>query len=104
MSRDDELKLLGTKTCPFAIRVRIALNQKGLSYDFLAEDVKNKSELFLRSNPVHKKILVFIHNGRSICESLVILQYIHENWSETSVPSLLPADPYQSVVLGSQLV
>ncbi|KAJ1688413.1 hypothetical protein LUZ63_019803 [Rhynchospora breviuscula] len=95
MSRDDELKLLGTKTCPFAIRVRIALNQKGLSYEFLVEDVKNKSELLLKSNPVHKKIPVFIHNGRSICESLVILQYIDENWSGTSVPSLLPTDPYE---------
>ncbi|KAJ3697457.1 hypothetical protein LUZ61_001162 [Rhynchospora tenuis] len=95
MSRDDELKLLGTKTCPFAIRVRIALNQKSLSYEFLVEDVKNKSELLLKSNPVHKKIPVFIHSGRSICESLVILQYIDENWSGTSVPSLLPTDPYE---------
>ncbi|KAL6315085.1 hypothetical protein AAG906_030939 [Vitis piasezkii] len=44
-------------------------------------------------NPVHKKILVLIHNGKPICESLIIVQYIDEVWNDKS--PLLPTNPYQ---------
>ncbi|KAM3684406.1 hypothetical protein ACJW30_11G040900 [Castanea mollissima] len=44
-------------------------------------------------NPVHKKILVLIHNGKPVCEYLVIVQYIGEDWKDKS--PLLPSDPCQ---------
>ncbi|KAK4846651.1 hypothetical protein QYF36_020296 [Acer negundo] len=47
----------------------------------------------LEANPVHKKVPVLIHDGKSICESFVILQYIDEVWHDKS--PLLPSDPYQ---------
>uniref|UniRef100_A0A0E0BCX3 glutathione transferase n=1 Tax=Oryza glumipatula TaxID=40148 RepID=A0A0E0BCX3_9ORYZ len=74
----DELKLLGMWASPFALRAKLALSFKGLSYDYVEEDFKNKSELLLSSNPVHKKVPVLIHNGKPICESQVIVQYIDE--------------------------
>uniref|UniRef100_A0ACD5Z4M4 Uncharacterized protein n=1 Tax=Avena sativa TaxID=4498 RepID=A0ACD5Z4M4_AVESA len=90
----DELKLLGTWRGPFALRVALALNFKGLSYEYQEEDLENKSELLLESNPVNKKVPVLIHNGVPICESLAILEYVDEVYAGRG-PSLLPADPYE---------
>lgn len=91
---EHELKLLGTWRGPFAMRVRLALNFKGLSYEYQEEDLANKSDLLLVSNPVNKKVPVLIHNGMPICESLAILEYIDEVYHGIG-PSLLPAHPYQ---------
>ncbi|XP_047045220.1 probable glutathione S-transferase GSTU6 [Lolium rigidum] len=94
LAAGDELKVLGTWRSPFALRVRLALNFKGLGYEYLEEDLDNKSDLLLQSNPVTKKLPVLIHNGVPICESLVILEYIDEKFAGMG-PSLLPADLYE---------
>ncbi|VAH17044.1 unnamed protein product [Triticum turgidum subsp. durum] len=90
----DEVKLLGVWDSPFVNRVQIVLNLKGISYEYVEEDLHSKGELLLASNPVHKKVPVLIHNGKPIPESQVIVQYIDEAWRGTG-PSLLPADPHE---------
>ncbi|XP_043716279.1 probable glutathione S-transferase [Telopea speciosissima] len=88
----DEVVLLDFWLSPFGMRIRIALAEKGIKYEDKEENLEDKSPLLLKMNPVHKKIPVLIHNGKPICESLVIVQYIDEVWKETS--PLLPSDPY----------
>ncbi|CAM0943090.1 unnamed protein product [Alopecurus aequalis] len=88
-----ELKLLGMWASPFVLRVRLALSLKGVSYEYVEEDLGSKSELLLKSNPVYAKVPVLIHNGTPVCESLVILQYIDEVFPGVG-PSLLPEDPH----------
>ncbi|CAH9091043.1 unnamed protein product [Cuscuta epithymum] len=90
---EDKVVLLCTTVSMFAMRVKMALSLKHVHYQSKIEDLRNKSSLLLEMNPVHKKIPVLIHNGKPICESLIILEYVDEVWSEKS--PLLPSDPYR---------
>jgi glutathione S-transferase len=90
---DEVVLLLDSLASMFGMRVRIALAEKGIKYEYKEQDLKNKSELLLKMNPVHKKIPVLIHNGKPVCESLIIVQYIDEVWNHKS--PLLPSDPCQ---------
>ncbi|XP_058209389.1 probable glutathione S-transferase parA [Rhododendron vialii] len=90
---DKKITLLDSWISPFGIRVRIALAQKGIEYEYKEENLSDKSPLLLLMNPVKKQIPVLIHNGKPVCESLIIVQYIDEVWNQKS--PLLPSDPYQ---------
>ncbi|KAK9107823.1 hypothetical protein Syun_023834 [Stephania yunnanensis] len=97
VSDDLEVKLIGKWSSPFAVRPRIALNLKSIEYEYLNENyLIAKSDLLLKSNPVYKKVPVLLHRGRPICESLVILQYIDEQWRHG--PSILPSNPYDRAI------
>jgi glutathione S-transferase len=92
----DEVVLLDFWPSVFGMRVRIALAEKGIKYEYKEEGSRNKSDksdLLLKMNPVHKKVPVLIHNGKPVCESVIIVQYIDEVWNDKS--PLLPSDPYQ---------
>ncbi|KAJ4770497.1 Tau glutathione S-transferase [Rhynchospora pubera] len=94
MASEKGVMLLDFWVSPFGQRVRIALAEKGVEYEHKEENLRDKSELLLKSNPIHKKIPVLIHDGKPVCESLIIVQYIDETWSDKA-PLLLPSDPYQ---------
>lgn len=88
----DKLVLLNFWASSFAMRVKIALGEKGIEYESKEDDLFNKSPLLLEMNPIHKKVPVLIHDGIPISESLIIVQYIDEVWNQKT--PLLPSDPY----------
>lgn len=91
---NDEVILLDFWPSMFGRRVRVALAEKGIEYEYKEEDLfTSKSPLLLKMNPVHKKIPVLIHNGKPVCESFVVVEYIDEIWKDKA--PLLPSDPYE---------
>nr|GMD11620.1 glutathione S-transferase 3-like [Ipomoea batatas] len=80
----------------FGMRIRIALEEKGIAYQYKEEDLNNpqRSHLVLEMNPVRKSVPILVHQGRPVCDSVAILEYIDEIWKD-GFPLLLPKDPYE---------
>lgn len=94
MEETANVKLLGTKESIFTQRIVWALKLKGISYEFIEQDFSSRSSpLLVELNPVYKKVPVIVHNGKSLAESLVILEYIEETWP--LINPLFPLDPFE---------
>ena len=77
-----------------AYRVRIALGLKGLDYESLTTDLvagAHKTAAYRDTNP-QGLVPALVHDGRTIAQSLAIIEYLDEVFP---APPLLPADPVQ---------
>lgn len=76
-----------------SVRVRVALNLKGLDYEYQAYALlpnAHKSEAYLRLNPQGLVPALEISDTAVLSQSLAIIEYLDETRPE---PPLLPQDP-----------
>src|SRR5262245_711704 len=83
------LHLYSTYYCPYALRTRIVLKEKGLEYQHTEIDLKNKPADFLKISP-YGKVPVLLDGDARIYESAIINEYIDEKFPS---PALMPQSP-----------
>jgi glutathione S-transferase len=83
------MELYTARVCPFAHRTRLALLEKGLEFEHIEIDLKNKTPRFLEVSP-YGKVPALFHDGQTIYESAIINEYLDEVFPN---PSLMPNDP-----------
>ncbi|KAJ5047484.1 uncharacterized protein L3040_003308 [Drepanopeziza brunnea f. sp. 'multigermtubi'] len=76
-SKDHELKLFGSCFCPFVQRVWIAMEAKGLQYQYIEVDPYKKPQSLLEVNP--RGLVPGIRHGEWGCgESKVLVEYLED--------------------------
>ena len=65
------------RRCPFAMRVRIALNEKGIAFHIQEEDLNHFSEKLKALHP-EVKVPVLVDGEKIIYESAIITEYVND--------------------------
>lgn len=81
------MQLYGTATSPYVRKVRVLLIEKGIECDFVSESPSDPAGNVASNNPLGKVPVLVLDEGRSLFDSMVILDYLD---SMTGVP-LCPA-------------
>src|SRR5688572_14913354 len=84
------LILYSTKACPFAHRTRLVLLEKRLPYQLIEVDLAQKPAKLAEISLYHR-VPALEHEGRPLCESNAINEYLEEVFPE---PALLPGTPH----------
>lgn len=83
------------RRCPFAIRVRMTLEEKGLPYTVVEESLREPSPELLRLHP-EGKVPLLVHGDFPLFESAVITEYLEEAFPEVA---LMPEGPRERAEL-----
>jgi stringent starvation protein A len=85
------MKLIDAARCPYCARVRIALAEKGLEYDVVQVDLRDRPAWLVELNPPRGRVPV-LDDGFTLPESEVIMEYLDERYPDRP---LLPSDRVQ---------
>jgi len=80
------MRLIDASRCPYCARVRLALAEKGLAYEAVEIDLRDRPAWLYDLNPSGK--VPVLDDGFVLPESSVIMEYLDERYPE---PALLPA-------------
>src|SRR6476620_3296264 len=81
--------LISATPSPYARKVRIALQEKGLPFELVTEVPWDSTTSTPKYNPLEKLPVLILEDGSSVYESSYILQYLELKYPETP---LLPED------------
>ncbi len=83
------MRLFGTPGSPYARKVRIVLEEKGIPYEYIIERPSVPGSRVPQFNPLGKIPVLVLDDGRAVYDSPVIVEYLD---GLTDGPRLLP-DP-----------
>ena len=86
------LHLYSMQICPFVQRTRVLLGHKGLAFEHTEMEPGSLASAWFRALNPDGKVPVLVHDGKVICESNVINEYLEEEFPERP---LLPVDNYR---------
>jgi glutathione S-transferase len=78
------------RRCPFAMRVRMTLHEKGITFHTQEEQLKQLSPQLLALHP-EGKVPVLVHGNRVLYESSIITEYLDETFGAGI--ALMPESP-----------
>ena len=80
------MKLLASKTSPYARKVRVLLAEKQLAFEFVEESAWNAGTTVPRYNPLNKVPVLVTEDGTCLFDSSVIAEYL----DPLGAPSFIP--------------
>ncbi|MBN3288275.1 GSTO1 transferase, partial [Polyodon spathula] len=86
------IRLYSMRFCPFAQRTRLVLEAKGVKFETININLKDKPDWFLEKNPIGLVPVLETPKGQVICESPITCEYLDEVYAGKK---LIPADPYE---------
>ncbi|KAI0178041.1 glutathione-S-transferase theta, GST [Pestalotiopsis sp. NC0098] len=89
---EQPLKLYSGWFCPFVQRVWLALEEKGIPYQYVEVNPYHKPESLMRSNPRGLVPTLEVAPGKALYESNVLLEYLEDAYPDHR--PLRPADPF----------
>ncbi|KAF2252555.1 glutathione transferase omega-1 [Trematosphaeria pertusa] len=91
-SAEHSLKLYSGWFCPFVQRAWIALEEKGIQYQYIEVNPYHKPKSLLDLNP-RGLVPTLQYQGKPLYESTVLCEFFEEAFPNHS-PRLMPEDPY----------
>ena len=80
------MKLIGSLSSPYVRKVRVAMAEKKLDYQFELEDVWSRDDI-LATNPLGKVPVLVLEGGEAVFDSRVIVDYLD---TRSPVSRLIP--------------
>jgi glutathione S-transferase len=84
------IKLHGMTLSNYYNKVKLVLLEKGVPFTEVEQRTRSKDEAVLAASPLGKIPYVALADGRTLCESQVIADYLEAAYPR---PALMPADP-----------
>jgi len=81
------MKLIGSTTSPFVLKVRVVMAEKKLDYEFVLENVWAAETQIQHTNPLGKVPALVMEDGKTMVDSRVIVEYLD---TLTPVGKLIP--------------
>ena len=85
------IQLHGFAMSNYYNKVKIVLLEKGVPFEERLADPRRPDPAALAASPLGKVPFVTLEDGRTLCESQVIVDWIEAAWP---TPPLVPADPF----------